>query len=363
MVMAPKRSTWNPRAGNDRVAVAVEVRVEAADGEHELAAIGALEPRHEREPPVRRTSGSSNHELSVSCAWIEEHALAGREAADQTELDRHQRELRTWEQGHAGQPEQRQLEPVADRDGDDRHAVDESEAVEADAGREPELTLQDGEGVLVLLQDGHRVRRRLGTRVERLDERERAELSELGREHQPAVDAEAAADAGEEERRRSADGAVHRSEGEEAGELATVGRPAHPVATEHRQAVHAEAGHEHADVLDGVGLVRTAGRELAQAADERDAAEVAADGEAGQVDGPSCGVEERRVRRGDEGDGEVVDRRREAEDRHPSVEQQRDRLEVALLDLGVEADLLDVRARSPSGWPATTARAGRPPGG
>src|SRR5207249_8066374 len=119
-------------------------------------------------------------------------ALLGGEAADQPELDRDERELRPG-QRHPGEPEQRQLEAVAGLDRDDRDAVDEGEAVEADPGREPELALLDREGVLVLLEHRHRIRGRRRAGIERLDEREGPELAQVLREEEAAVDAEPAA--------------------------------------------------------------------------------------------------------------------------------------------------------------------------
>ena len=71
---------------------------------------------------------------------------------------------------------------------------------------------------------------------------------------------EAAADAGQEEGGRAADRAVHRAEGEEARELAAVGGPPGAVAAEHRQPVDAEAGEQHADVLDVSGWPGGPGR-------------------------------------------------------------------------------------------------------
>ena len=99
-----------------------------------------------------------------------------------------------------------------------------------------------------LAQLGHRVLR-AGGDVERLDQRVVAEVGQVGRHDQRAVDAEAAADAGEEERRRPADRAVDRTDGEEGGELGAV-VVALAVAAEDGDAVDAEAGQQHAEVLD-----------------------------------------------------------------------------------------------------------------
>ena len=86
----------------------------------------------------------------------------------------------------------------------------------------------------------HRVAR-LGGDVERLDQRVVAELREVGGDDELAVDAEAAADAGEEERRRAADRADDRADGEERDELLAV-VVALAVAAVDRDAVDAEAG-------------------------------------------------------------------------------------------------------------------------
>ena len=332
---------------HDRVAVAVEGGVVAAERQHELAAVRPLEPRHEREPTGEANLGEEQPGVIRQLGLDPEDALLGGEAADQPELDRDERELRP-RQRHSSEAEQRQLEPVADRDRDDGDAVDEREAVEADPGREPELTLANRECVLVLREHRHRVRRRRRAGVERLDEGERPELAEVLREDEVAVDPDATADPGQEERRRTADRPVDRAEGEEAGERLARRAASEAVAAEHRQAVDAEAPEQHADVLDGVRLAGRPGlAELAQAADEGDPAEVGGDRETGEVDGPPAGVEDGSVRADDERQRQVVDRRGEAEDRYAPVEQQRDRLQVALLDLRVEADLFYVHRPEP----------------
>ena len=136
----------------------------------------------------------------------------------------------------------------------------------------------------------HQVARRVEGRVERGDHHEIVELRHVrGRDH-VAVDAKAAADAGQEEGRRPADGPGHRAEGEEGGEGAL--RPAldRGVAAEDRQAVGREAGDQHADILDVRVLA-----ELAQAPRQRDARQVGGDGETGEVDLPTGKVEEVRV--------------------------------------------------------------------
>ena len=208
-----------------RVAVAVEVRVVAADGEHELAGVRPLPPDHEGEAAGQANVRVEQPRVVGELRLDPEHALLGREARDQAELDRHERDLRP-RQRHAGQAEQGDLQAVADLDRDDDDAVDEGEAVERDAGGEPERAVRDREGVAERDQLGHRVVARARARVERLDERVLVEAREVGRDDEGAVDAEAAADAGEEERGRPADRPVDRAEGEERRELlAVVRRP------------------------------------------------------------------------------------------------------------------------------------------
>ena len=80
--------------------------------------------------------------------------------ASRRELDRDQRAPGPG-QRHAGQAEQVDLQAVAERHRHHGDAVDEGEAVEADAGGEPEVARAEcGKYVVEPLQLGHRVRRR-----------------------------------------------------------------------------------------------------------------------------------------------------------------------------------------------------------
>ena len=164
------------------------------------------------------------------------------------------------------------------------------------------------------------------------------------REHEPAVDAEAAADAGQEERGRPADRAVHRAEREEARELAAVRGAADAVAAEHRQAVHTEAREQHADVLHGVGLARARPGSV----NLRRPPTSVMPPRSEAIAKPARSTSQRAGSKNDLFDATMnVSERSSTAAVSPKiddapVEQQRDRLQMALLDLGVEADLLDV---------------------
>ena len=102
-------------------------------------------------------------------------------------------------------------------------------------------------------------------------------------------------------------------------------------------AVHAEPGEQHAQVLD----VAVLGHVLQQAAGDDDAGHVGGDRQAGQVDVPRRRVEE-VVLRDQVGDLQVVDRAGQAEHRDRAVEEQRDAVDPLLRHLDPEADLLQV---------------------
>src|SRR5690606_30945709 len=137
-------------------------------------------------------------------------------------------------QRHARESKERDLEAVANRDRNDRDAVDECEAVEAETRGEPELSPLHGEVLAHQRHLLHGVVARLRRDVERLQEGEDAEAREIGREDEAAVDAEAAADARDEDRWWSADRPADRAEREERCELALV-IVRFAVATEHGQ--------------------------------------------------------------------------------------------------------------------------------
>ena len=69
-------------------------------------------------PPVSRQLSLISHEFSVSWAWIEKTPSCGRHPRLQRQLDLGQREDRAG-QGHAGQPEEVDLEAVVNLDGED----------------------------------------------------------------------------------------------------------------------------------------------------------------------------------------------------------------------------------------------------
>ncbi len=148
----------------------------SAEREHELALFGPAEPGGEREsagePDRREQQPRVVRELRLD----EDDTLLRRDPGEQSELDRDERHLRPG-QRHPGQAEQRELEPVADLDGDDRDAVDERERREGQPGGEPERPALGGEERPQLLQLGHRVAG-AGGGVERLDERVVAELAD-----------------------------------------------------------------------------------------------------------------------------------------------------------------------------------------
>ena len=316
-----------------RVAVAVEVGVVAAEGEHELAAVLALEPDDVGEAAGDLDVGVEQPRVVGELPLHPEHALRARESHEERELDRDERRLRP-RQRHAREAEQVDVEPVADLHSDDGDAVDEGEAGEGEPGGEPEGAALHREDLPERAQLRHRVAGRGGD-VERLDERVVAEARQVRRDDEPPVDAEAAADAGEEEGRRPAERPVHRADGEEGGELLRAD-DALAVAAVDRDPVHAEAAEQHAEVLDPL-----VGGLLEQPAGDRDAAHVGRHGEAGEVHRPARGAERVAVR-GDVGDLQVVHRAGEPEHRHRAVHEHRHALDAALRRERVEAHLLEV---------------------
>ena len=317
------------------VTVAPEARVVAAHGQHELAAVRAAEPDHECEAAGQPHVAVQQPRVVGELGLHPQHAFLGREACDQAELDRQEGHLRS-RQGQPRQAEQRDFEPVADLHRDHGHPIDQREARERHPGREPERTPRHREDVAEADQLGHRVVGRPRGGVERLDEREVAEVREVHRQQQLAVDAQAATDAGEEKRRRPADRPVDRAEGEEGRELLAVLHTL-PVAAEDRQAIDRESAHQHADVLHVV-----AAAELAQAALDRQPAEVGAEGQARQIDSPAARIEHRGIGRDDKGELQVIDRGGQAEQRNAPIHQQRDALQLVLPHRDAETDLLDV---------------------
>ena len=111
------------------------------------------------------------------------------------------------------------LEPVADRDGHHGDAVDEGEAGEADARGEPEVAARGREGTARAA-----FRSAIGSALGFAPGSSAwisgyvAELRQVRRDDQAAVDADAAAEAGDEERGRAADRPVDRAEDEERGD-------------------------------------------------------------------------------------------------------------------------------------------------
>ena len=202
-MIAPLDRPVQPEPRHHGVSVAVEVRVEATHGEHELAGVRSLEPDDVCEAAGQPDVAVEQVRVVRQLALHPQDAFRGGEPHEQRELDRHQRDLRP-RQREPGQTEQRDVEAVADLDRDDGDAVDDDEAGERQPGREPERAALHREERAEAAQLLHRVARR-GRRVQRLDQRVVAEGREVRRHHERAVDAEAAADPGEEERRRTTD--------------------------------------------------------------------------------------------------------------------------------------------------------------
>ena len=317
------------------VAGAPEARVKTAHRQHELAAVGSVEPDHEgkatRQPHIAVEQPRVVGELCLH----PQHAFLRREARHQAQFERDQRHL--WpRQRNARQAQQRDLQAVADLHRHHGHAVDQRKARERHAGSKPERAARHGEDLAQADQIGHGVGRRPRRRVERLDERELAKARQIGRQHEPAVDAQTAADAREKERRRPADQTVDRTERKERRKLLPVDA-ALAVAAIDRQAIDRKAAHQHADVLHVV-----AGAELAQTALDREPAQIGVEGQARQVDLPAAGVEDRGVGGHGEGQLQVIDRGRQAEQRHAPVEQERDAFKFVLAHRDAKTHLLHV---------------------
>ncbi len=233
----------DPQPRHHRVAVAVEAGVVAAHRHDKLSGERPLPPQGEREAAGEPDIAVEQPGVVGELGLHEEDALARREVHEQRQLDGDDGRLRPRE-GHPSQSEQVDVQPVAEGHGDDRDAVDEAEAGEGDARREPEVAHLVREALREAVQLVHRVGRRRGAWVERLDEGELAEPGDVLRDDQAAVDAQSAAEAGQEEGRRTADRSVDRAEDEEARvAVAVVG-----VAAEDRQPVCREPPHEHAHV-------------------------------------------------------------------------------------------------------------------
>ena len=231
-----------PDAWHVRIAVAMEARVIAADREHELTLERAFPPHHEREPARQSHFRIQQPRILGQLRADAEDSFARRETRQQREFDRDECDL--WSrQCQARETEQVDVQSIRpERDGDDRDAIDQCEAGEADAGRDPELILLRLEVVVQFAQLGHRITDRC-REVERLDERVVTELRQVIRHTQLAIDAKTRADARDEERRWSADRPVDGAEDEEA--RITI---QHRVSAVHRQSVRAEAPEQHAEV-------------------------------------------------------------------------------------------------------------------
>ena len=157
-----------------------------------------------------------------------------------------------------------------------------------------------------------------------------------------AVDAEADAHTGDEERGHTAERRVQHAEREERRELGAVRVRRVRVAAEEVDAVRRVLDLEHAQVFDA--RQRRLQRELRQAAGKAERAEVGGDGEAVDIDLPRAGVEERA--RDVVPEPQVLHRCGETEQRDVAVEIEADHLELAgrevLLVGDAEADLLEV---------------------
>ena len=100
-------------ARHRRIAVAVEVRVIAAERQHELAGSRAVEPHHIGEAAGQPHQLVQQPGILGQLGLDPHHAVAGGEPRDQAELDRDEAQLRA-RQRHAREPEQRQFEAAAE---------------------------------------------------------------------------------------------------------------------------------------------------------------------------------------------------------------------------------------------------------
>jgi hypothetical protein len=108
------------------------------------------------------------------------------------------------------------------------------------------------------------------------------ELRQVGRHDEGPVDAEAAADAGDEEGGHTADRAQNGSDGEERHDAVRLA-----VAAVDREAVHPEAAEQHAEVLDVVAAAA-----LQKTAVMESGTDLGPDGQPAKIHGPVLGLEE-----------------------------------------------------------------------
>ena len=327
-----------PKAGHLRVAISVEIRVVATHGEHKLAAMLPLEPDHIGEAAGQLDILVEQPRVVSELPLHPQHAFRAGKPDHQGELDRHQGHLGA-RQGHARQTQHVDVEAIADLDRHHRDAIDQREAVEGQAGREPERALLHREVVAKLPQLNHRFLR-LSSDVEGLDKRVLCEFGEVLRHLQAAVDAKTAADAREEEGWRTADGAIYRSDREEGRELFVVRLLAFAVAAIDGDAVNPEATEQHAEVLGTFSSVL-----LEQAPGDRHTGDVRRDGQAGKIHSPGVRAEEIVIMTTalhDVGDLKIIDSAAQSEHRDRAVHQQRDALQAALGHGRTEADLLQI---------------------
>ena len=148
-----------PDAWHDGIPVVVEARVVAADGDHELAGVRSFPPGLEREA-AGETHGLAEHPRVLRELRLHENQpFFRREPCEQRKLDRDEGELRRGELG-ACEPEDRDVEPVAELHRDEDLAGDQHEAREADTGRDPVLPLGRRDEFAHRFELLHRVHRR-----------------------------------------------------------------------------------------------------------------------------------------------------------------------------------------------------------
>ena len=166
---------------------------------------------------------------------------------------------------------------------------------------------------------------------------------------QPPVDAHAAAEPGDEERRRPADRRGDRAEAEERHVLAAGAVGEHAVAADGGDAVRHERHSQHAEVVGDAVAV-----ELLQPAGHGDAAALVADADAGEVEPPLRQVERRRPR---DDHLEVVDLHGQPGERRAAVDagSRSTRVPSAVLD-GRGRPARRRAARTRAGSAATTGR-------
>ena len=195
-----RRLPPEPEPGHDRkVRGASEVRVVAAEREHELAAI---EPHEEREASCQLAVPAEDPGV------IRELGLDGKDPLDRAEarlerkLHRDERVVGGGKQ-HPADAEDSDLEAAIERHVHERARVDETERREAHARGQPESAAASGNQRAHGPEGRHRIGgKRAG--VERVDQRMRGHLVNRGRQNERAVVAKARRQPRDEEEGRPA---------------------------------------------------------------------------------------------------------------------------------------------------------------